>query len=610
MKKRMVMILIGFGIIILGCQGNQPPVINSVEVNPDTVIIGDTAIFVMNATDPESEALNYSWISIDEGGRTYLGDTLRWQPLSEGTYRFFARVEDKWGLSDTSETLTVLAVSGSIQILSVEGQGNSVDIVWSKYTGIAFYQYTVYMSTSPNFSIDQGNQVYVSSNLLDTTCTVTGLSSGTYYFKVLVTITSGSSISSPEYKFDMNAVTPVTLREPFNIRSNSVDLSWTPSEDDDFSFYEIHVSKTSNFTPSSATLVGTNTGRNDTLDTVTGLEPGVKYYFRVVVVDVDNNRGVSNEVSATTLDYKEVGKCDLRNGHSMDMVMIGNYMYVAAKEAGLVSISVSDPTSPSALGGFQTGYYECNDVYGDMTYLYVAMEDSIFILDHSANPANPQVIGRATVKSATRQDAVALSVFKLGQYLYVGVQNNNVNYLLVFDITTPATPTPVAGGELQIPGKPNDIFVDGNYAYIAAGTGGLVMVDISNPASMSIVSQLALNDEAEAVYIFGSYAYVAAGSEGLIVFDVSSPTSISRVAQWKESDSDARDVYAHAGKAYLADGINLTRVFDVTDPANPILEREVNTGKNNAAIWAKISTTGKFIYIGDWDNLFTVVEWE
>ena len=127
---------------------------------------------------------------------------------------------------------------------------------------------------------------------------------------------------------------------------------------------------------------------------------------------------------------------------------------------------------------------------------------------------------------------------------------------------------------------------------------------------MSIAGQLALNDEAEAIHISGSYAYIAARTEGFIIYDISSPTSPSRIAQWKVSDSNAKDVYVQGGKAYLADGEDYTKVFNVSDPSNPILEREINVGKNNTTIWAKISATGKFIYIGDWDNLFTVVEWE
>ena len=608
MKK---IILLGIVVVmIVGCQGNQPPTINSVKITPDTVFVGDTSLLVISATDPEGEALTYSWVSIDEGGRNYAGDSVRWFPISEGTYRFFGRVEDKWGLADTSETLSVSAIKGNISIYNIEGSGTGVDIVWSRYTGVAFSEYQIYMSTTPNFSKDEGTLAYSTSNLLDTTCTVTGLSSGVYYFKAFVVISSGSSLGSEEYSFNMNAVTPVTLRDPYNIKSNSVDLSWSPSPDLDFSYYEIHVSKTSNFTPSTATLAGTNNTRNDTLDTVTGLEPGETYYFKVVSVDTSNNRGISNEVSAKTLNYIERGKCDLMNGHSMDMVMVGSYMYVAAKEAGLVSINVSNAQNPSADGGFKSGFNECNDVYGDNNYLYVAMEDSVFILNHTADPANPTTVGKVYVRSATRPDAIALTIFKLGTYLYIGIQNNNVYYLLVADITNPATPTLVAGGELQIPSKPNDIYVDGSYAYIADGTAGIVIVDVADPAHMSIAGQLALNDEAEAIHISGSYAYIAARTEGFIIYDISSPTSPSKIAQWKVSDSNAKDVYVQGGKAYLADGEDYTKVFDVSDPSNPVLEREINVGKNNTTIWAKISATGKFIYIGDWDNLFTVVEWE
>jgi len=69
-----------------------------------------------------------------------------------------------------------------------------------------------------------------------------------------------------------------------------------------------------------------------------------------------------------------------------------------------------------------------------------------------------------------------------------------------------------------------DVFVQGNYAYLCA-VGVLVILDISAPAHPTKVGYIALPDLAYGVHVSGSYAYVADGSSGLRVIDVSSPSN-------------------------------------------------------------------------------------
>ena len=59
---------------------------------------------------------------------------------------------------------------------------------------------------------------------------------------------------------------------------------------------------------------------------------------------------------------------------------------------------------------------------------------------------------------------------------------------------------------------PNDISVQGNYAYLAAEYAGLHIIDISDPANPYWVNVLLLDDghnTAEANHVVGEYAYVA-----------------------------------------------------------------------------------------------------
>ena len=69
-----------------------------------------------------------------------------------------------------------------------------------------------------------------------------------------------------------------------------------------------------------------------------------------------------------------------------------------------------------------------------------------------------------------------------------------------------------------------DIYVSGSYAYVATGSTGLQVIDISAPSSPEIIGSVDTPGYAYAVYVSGSYAYLAK-SRGLQVIDISTPSS-------------------------------------------------------------------------------------
>jgi len=50
--------------------------------------------------------------------------------------------------------------------------------------------------------------------------------------------------------------------------------------------------------------------------------------------------------------------------------------------------------------------------------------------------------------------------------------------------------------------------VSGNYAYVAAGVGGLLVIDVSNPAKPKPVGGYDTSGSARGVAVSGNYAYV------------------------------------------------------------------------------------------------------
>ena len=78
-----------------------------------------------------------------------------------------------------------------------------------------------------------------------------------------------------------------------------------------------------------------------------------------------------------------------------------------------------------------------------------------------------------------------------------------------------------------MPGVTNKVKVNGNYAFVADDLPGLVVVDVTNFRSPTVVASVASSTEAMDVCLdsTGHYAYVADATGGLKVVDISTPTS-------------------------------------------------------------------------------------
>ncbi|MDZ7289548.1 MAG: hypothetical protein ONB44_09165 [candidate division KSB1 bacterium] len=96
----------------------------------------------------------------------------------------------------------------------------------------------------------------------------------------------------------------VTLFQPTPVGSqqNALRLTWTASKDTfDFANYSIYRSQTPNFNPLLMTPIDRVTLMQTTSYTDLNLQPGVTYYYRIVVFDLAGlNSSASNEVSART----------------------------------------------------------------------------------------------------------------------------------------------------------------------------------------------------------------------------------------------------------------------------------------------------------------------
>ncbi|WP_198159262.1 Ig-like domain-containing protein, partial [Methylomonas lenta] len=134
---------------------------------------------------------------------------------------------------------------------------------------------------------------------------------------------------------------------------------------------------------------------------------------------------------------------------------------------------------------------------------------------------------------------------------------------------TIGTFNPTALSAISIPGYANNVDVAGDFAYVAAGSKGLQIVNVSNRSAPTIVGSLDTAGTAIDLRVVGNVVYLADGDHGLQIIDVTDPTAPNLLASY-ETAGIAQDVKVDNQFAYIADGNNGLEVVDVRKPAQPI----------------------------------------
>jgi len=201
----------------------------------------------------------------------------------------------------------------------------------------------------------------------------------------------------------------------------------------------------------------------------------------------------------------------------------GSYAYVTVASAGLYIFNISNPAAPAWVGFYDTpGWAEDVAVAG--SYAYVADFDRGLRVIDISDPAEPVEVGFYDPPAGE-----SISVAVVGDYAYLadstftGVGGG----LRVVDISNPAAPTEV-GYHSTLCRAAKDVVVAGNYAYVAATGCHLVILDISEPTNPTFTGMLYKSGLDNGVALDGSIAYLA-GSNGLSVVDVSDPAAPKQV---------------------------------------------------------------------------------
>ncbi len=194
----------------------------------------------------------------------------------------------------------------------------------------------------------------------------------------------------------------------------------------------------------------------------------------------------------------------------------------------------------------------------------------------------------------TGGDSYAVAVS--GNRAYVGMGAS----LVVLDISQPASPTVL--GQIKLQNTVRGVAVSGNYAYVALYYSGLQVIDISNPASPVRVGGYDTSGAALGVAVSGNYAYVADYTAGLQIIDISNPAEPNRIGGY-DTSGYALGVAVSGNYAYIADYGAGLQVINISNPAEP---NRVGGYDTSGSAYG-VAVSGNYAYVADYSAGLQVI---
>ncbi len=280
-------------------------------------------------------------------------------------------------------------------------------------------------------------------------------------------------------------------------------------------------------------------------------------------------------------------------GDAYGVQVVGKTAYVAADDAGLKIIDVSNPNAPKYLGGCITGG-SAMDVQVNGNYAYVAdYAQGLKVVDIT-NPAFPKIVGKYST------EGLALGLHVVGNTAYVCDGDLNI-----IDVSNPTALKRLGVYTTGDNGFAWNVQVVGNLAYLAADSDGLQIIDISQPGSPIIIGGYD-TDEAHDVCVVGSHVYIADYHSGLQVINALKPKTPYRVGRYDTTDR-AVALKVVDNLAYVADLMGGLQIIDIVQPNSP---KYLGAYNNFGSFFQDVQVIGNLAYVADTSSGLRIIRIE
>lgn len=332
------------------------------------------------------------------------------------------------------------------------------------------------------------------------------------------------------------------------------------------------------------------------------------FAFALVLVIVAGC-GMQDLYEPPTAPYSVVGRLSLPS-EVEDISVLGDYAYLAAGEAGLIIVDISDPADPVLVKMIDTVKY-AESIKTASTYYAGAVVDIAFVVEGTEGITTYDITDPENAFSFN-QGTTAVD----GNGLFIELPDDPTDPYIVY-LAESWKGIRIFESDESIPGllQYNGVFsttygyaraitVRDGWAYVADNQMGVAVLDVRTRVlgAVEVVASCDTDGEARGIDISGDYLYVADEANGLVVMEIrmegDPPVPTPYEVGHLDLDGWAFDIVVRDNKAFIAGHDGGAHVVDVSNPSSP---RWLGTEISSYATGIALSKTG-IVAVSDRDE--------
>lgn len=294
------------------------------------------------------------------------------------------------------------------------------------------------------------------------------------------------------------------------------------------------------------------------------------------------------------------------NTNPYDIFLVSDTAYIV-RDSGTTNeleiVDVTDRENPSLLGSLNLGA-DANDIVVSGNYAYIATDGNELMVVDISVPSSLSIDGSYNAPGGANGESVWVS----GDRVILGRASTGGDDIYLLDISTPTSPTYLDSYDTGA--TTYDLQVVGDYVYLATrhNTNTFENYNISTDSFVwEDFLQVSSGADIYGMWIEGDFAYLAldanASSNEFMIADISDPTNLAWRGSYEIGD-EANNVWSDGSYAFVVtdDNSQEIMIFDVTDPDNPDLVSVYSMSGTASGDGNGITGDASYIYAVSEDN--------
>jgi hypothetical protein len=244
----------------------------------------------------------------------------------------------------------------------------------------------------------------------------------------------------------------------------------------------------------------------------------------------------------------------LQNGFETQTQMVTNL------QPQITNTIAADDSIIRTIGNWSRGVCDAVCVQGNLAFVGDGLHVTIIDITDKTNPTEISTLWFPGLIGALRVSGNSLFVGSRGAFWIV-------------DISTPSNP--VKQGYLELGSWIRSMRFEGGLVYLAQSDAHLRIVNVSNNYEPEVLGTYAGSYNYRDVSVLNGYAYIAAFSHGLDIVNVSDPSSPAGVANIPDEQIGSLAGVCKSGDFILTTGSGNIRILNVSDPSTPVISDSI-----------------------------------